>query len=381
MVCVFDKWTRQNEFNSCGLRILNPVSCVTHCEENGDYSLEVHQPILDNDDCYKFLQPYYIIKNSKGQLFVIYWVQRKIENGVPMVIAKAKHVFYILNGRITYDVQSQGENGWSCWTIMDDIYNHADADIIKTDELIYYDYTHTSDIGDWRHFSATKISVVKAVFECIDTWNGYLYRDNFHYSLNREMENSRDDAFTAIHGWNVSDITETIDYSNRCTEIRASDNMASVGYGNSITPHWGGDFPYQVRAQLQFSYDGQSSLYADADAYFHAYKYATPSYEIPNIASLADSSRAAGWDAFERVNVGDRGWVYSDVLGIQTYQRVVQTDYNDLTEKNDSVKIANFQINSALHPGKFATRLSGYNAETKRIANLEKQRNFFEYVE
>ena len=386
MVCVFDKWTRQNEFNTCGIRILNPVSCVTHCEQNGDYSIELHQPILPDDDCYRFLQPFNIIKNSKGQLFVIYFVQRKLENNIPMVIAKAKHVFYILNGRITYNVQTEGENGWSCWTVMDDIYNKADADIVKTDELIYYDFTHTSDIGDWRHFSADKISVVKAIFEAIDTWQGYLYRDNFHYSLNREMENSQDNAFTAIHGWNVTDIVETIDYSNKITEIRATNNKDTLLYGNSITPHWGGMFPYQVRAQLEFSYDQMSSLMTDADAYFGTYGLSLDgdpkaAYEINNIANLSNSSRSSGWDAFERVNVGDRGWVKSDVLGISTYQRVVQTDFNDLTGKNDSVKIANFQINSALHPGKFATRISGYNAETKRIANLERQRNFFEYVE
>lgn len=385
MICVFSAWTRQDEFNTCGERILNPSYCVTHHEDNGDYSIELHQPITPDDDCYQFLKPYNIIKNSKGQLFPIYYVQRKLVNGIPTVIAKAKHIFYILNGRITYNVQSQGADGWSCWTIMDDIYNHADADIIKTDELIYYDFTHTSDIGDWRHYSADKISVAKAVFEAVDTWSGHLYRDNFHYSVNRVMQNSQENAFHALHGWNVTDIVETIDYSNKITEIRATDNMGN-SYGNSITPHWGGLFPYQMRAQLEFSYDQQSSLGTDANAYFATYGLALDgnpraAYEISNIASLSNSSRSTGWDAFERVNVGDSGWIDSDVLGISTYQTVVSTDYNDLTEKNDNVKIANFEISKNLHPGRFNTRICGYNAETKRIANLERQRNFFEYVE
>ena len=385
MICVFDKWTRQNEFSTCGERILNPTYAMTHHEENGDYSIEIQQPILSSDDSYQFLKPYNIIKNSKGQLFPIYYVQRKLVNGIPTVIARAKHIFYILNGRITYDVQSQGENGWSCWTIIDDIYNKADADIIRTDELIHYDFTHTSDIGDWKHFSADKISVAKAVFEAVDTWSGYLYRDNFHYSVNRVMENSQDNAFSAIHGWNVTDIVETIDYSNKITEIRATDNMGNF-YGKSIEPHWGGLFPYQVRGQLEFSYDQQSSLISDADAYYNTYALSRDgdpraAYEINNIANLADSSRSAGWDAFEHVNVGDTGQVISDVLGISTTQRVISTDFNELTGKNESVKIANFQISTNLHPGRFNTRICGYNAETKRIANLERQRNFFEYVE
>lgn len=379
MVCVFDKWTKQDEFSTCGERILNPSYCMIHQEENGDYSLELHQAIDPADDSYLFLQHYNIIKVTSGQLFIIDYIQKKMVSNVPTLIVKAKHIFYYLNHKITFNIQTQGENGWSCWTVLDQLFNNAR--IVYTDEQVEYRFTHSSDLGEWNHYSANGISIAKGVFDCCDIWGGYLYRDNFNFSVRAVMEGARSNAFVAEHGWNVNDITETIDWSEVYTELLADDNKNSSRFELSLVPTWKAvDFPFQRTKYIEMSYDEKSNLKNDAIKIFDMREGPATSYEL-NLLNLSDTTRAAGWEGFERVRVGDVGTVKSAVLGISTQQRVVSTDFNELTQRNEKVKLQGFRRSSSLHPGRYDQFICGNNAETRRIANLERKSNFFEYVD
>lgn len=378
MVCVFDKWTKQDKFHTCGTRVLNPTKCMIHQEENGDYSLELHQPILPDDDCYQFLTPYNVIKVTSGQLFPIEYIQKKMVSGVPTVIVKAKHIFYYLNHKYTFNIQTQGENGWSCWSVIDQLFDNAR--IIKTKDLVEYEFSHNSNLAEWNHYNANGITIAKGVFDCCDIWKGYLYRDNFYFSVRDVMEGAKSNAFIAEHGWNVSDITETIDYSDTYTELLADDNKGTPQYQVSIQPAYGGRFPYQITGYTQFSYDEHSNLWNDGAKYFGDHKDPSCAYDI-NLLNLSDTSRAAGWDGFERVRVGDVGTVRSEILGISTNQRVVSTDFNELTQRNESVRIQGFRRSGSLHPDRFSQFTSGNNAETKRLAALERKGSYFTLVE
>lgn len=380
MICVFDKFTKIGHFDTCGERILNPTKCMIHHDLNGDYSLQLEQPILPDDDCHKFLQIYNIIKTSNGQLFFIYWIQRKLVNNVPTVIVKAKHIFYWLDFKVVYGMATTGSTGWALHDVLPEIFNKTEWG--DGPDYVNYRFAHSSDIygGEGgagnRIYEANGISVAKAVFECVDAWGAYLYRDNFKLSLNAEMENSKANAFTAIHGWNVTDVVMTQDYTDHLTFINAKDNFDNK-YKNAQTS---GGIAYQIERYLEFSYQDKSTLVQDGKAYFEAHYYPPLSYEM-NLADLKDSSRALGWDKLEHVNVGDTGWVESDILGIGTDQRVVSVDYDDLARRNTSVKISNFQ-KSSLHPGRWDSTVSmGSTPETKRIAALEKKGSYFTYID
>lgn len=381
MICVFDKFTEKGHFDTCGERILNPTKCMIHHDLNGDYSLQLEQPILPDDDCHKFLQIYNIIRASNGQLFIIYWIQRKLVNNVPTVIVKAKHIFYWLDFKVVYGMATTGSTGWSLHDVLPEIFRKTNWR--KGENFIHYDFTHSSDIyggtdgiGN-RIYEANGISVAKAIFECVDAWGGYLYRDNFKLSVNSEMEGSKANAFSAIHGWNVTDVTVTQDYTDHLTYITAKDNYGN-GWEDAQTS--GGGLAYQIERYLEFSYQDHSNLVKDGKTYFESHFYPPLSYEM-NLADLKDSSRALGWDKLEHVNVGDTGWVESDILGIGTDQRVVSVDYDDLARRNTSVKISNFQ-KSSLHPGRWDSTVSmGSTPETKRLAALEKKGSYFTYID
>lgn len=387
MVCVFDKWTPQEELvkrpGSCGKRILNPTYCMIHNEINGDYSIELHQPITPDDDSYQYLKPYDILRVTSGQLFLIDYHQKKLVNGVPTLIVKGKHIFYYLNHKCTYNIDTHGKGpdgrGLECWMILDELFRNAH--ISYTDDLIEYRFTRSADIGELNHYQAHGITIAKGVFDVCDIWGGYLYRDNFNFTVRGVMQGAKYNAFHAEHGWDVTDIVETIDYSTDYTEIRVDDNLGTQPYENSVVPVKGGRFQFQRSRYFSLSYEQDSNLWNDAPKMFNGTGPST-SYEIV-IPSLTDTTREKGWSDLETVKPGDVGTVKSAVLGFTTTdQMVVSVDFNELTQKNERVKIQGFRHSDSLHPGRYDQFINGaMDAKTRRIANLERKAGYFEYIE
>lgn len=381
MICVFDKFTKQNEFNTCGERVLNPTSCTIHHDLNGDYSLELHQPILPDDDCYKFLKIFNIIKVSSGQLFPIYFVQKRMENGIPTMVVKARHIFYYWNDKTVSLSLETGSN--SLKTIIQQIFNHVeDRQYVREDNYCEYNFTWDATVTSEyeKKFSANLISVGKSIMEACDLFNGVLYRDNFTFYIDSSMRYAKDNSFSAIHGWNMSEITETTDATDQCTYVVSKDNLGNTGH-RSIGLY--DMYPHHVVVGLDLSYDGQTNITADTKAYFEAHNYdryenVMTTYDV-NLLNLTDTTRAAGWDVFERCNIGDTGLIRSEILDIDNYQRIVSTDFNELTQKNERVKLANFR-KSSMNPDRFRSSVSGYSAETKRISQLEKKAGYFEKI-
>lgn len=381
MIYVFDRWTPQNGFNSCGERILNPTKCIIHHDLNGDYSLELHQPITPEDDCYTKLELFNVIKVSSGQLFPIYYIQKRIENNVPTLIVKARHMFYYLNDKILSWklVMPNPTLGNSLHNFIGDIFMCVEHKWEET--LNEYSFSYETTIDGLKKYEAEDIPVSAAIFEVNDLFEGELYRDNFFFAIDKTMRNSRQDSFTAIHGWNMAEITETVDGTDQLTITSNRDDKGTTEWRERNMGD--GRVPHHVQKRVRFAYDGPSNLESDSDAYFRHhcfFQFETnmTSYEI-DMKDLSDSSREAGWGDLERANVGDSGTVYSNILGINTYQRVVSTDFNELTQRNEKVKLQNFR-KSSLAPDRLTNSISKYSADSKRISALERQSGFFEFI-
>ena len=70
-----DKFTKQDRFKYNGIGFLrNAIQCYSEKELNGAWELSMTYPITNRDEMWKHLKPWNIIKNTKGQLFVIYKV-------------------------------------------------------------------------------------------------------------------------------------------------------------------------------------------------------------------------------------------------------------------------------------------------------------------
>ena len=64
MITVHDKHTPQDGFNNCGLAVLHPTSAYITEELNGRYDYEIEMPCLPDDDSWRYLVKYNILKSS-----------------------------------------------------------------------------------------------------------------------------------------------------------------------------------------------------------------------------------------------------------------------------------------------------------------------------
>ena len=115
MITVHGMHTEQNDFNNCGLAILKPTSAYITEELNGRYDMEIEVPCIPddpregrNEDSWKFIKMYNILKSSEGQLFMIHKIDYSIKNGVPYLRAYATHIWYYLADMLT--VECTGRN-------------------------------------------------------------------------------------------------------------------------------------------------------------------------------------------------------------------------------------------------------------------------------
>lgn len=107
MITIHGLHTEQDDFNNCGLAVLHPTSAYITEELNGRYDYEIEVPCIHDDpygnnDSWRHIKKYNILKASNGQLFQINNVQFYTNNGVPYVKAYAPHIWYYLSDMLVY---------------------------------------------------------------------------------------------------------------------------------------------------------------------------------------------------------------------------------------------------------------------------------------
>ena len=375
MICVFDKFTDQNQFDTCGERILNPTSAYITQEFNGNYYYEITAPMLPEDDSWQYIVPHNIIKASNGQLFPISKISQNIVNGVPTVTAYAPHIWYYLSDKI---VESAEINQFSCYWAID--YIHKNTRWNRDPNCVDYDFRYGSDIGDLQYTKFENVSYAYAILgspdSIVNIYGGELYRNNFEFSVNRRMQNSDDHSFALVYGWNCTDVKRTLDYTDYITAIRMYDNInqsysAIKGTGNR-------SFPHHVEVVKRSSYkdddENLSNLRRDADRYWAEFA------EIPRLTyevayTDLNGTKTPGWDGLQYVRVGDKGTVM-DITGRTDTNMVISTKYNDLTGRNENVKLGNFRP-SDMHISRWDKVMSGDSAAFRRLDVIESKENLF----
>lgn len=377
MICIFDKFTPQNKFDTCGERILNPTSAYEIEERNGNYSYEISVPMLESDDSWKFVKPYNIIKSSRGQLFPINKVEYGYVSGVPTVKAWARHIWYYLSDKIVFESEI---NNYSCyWAIANILENTYYG---RGDKLVDYEFRHNSDITDLKKISYDRISAANAILgsgdSIINLYGGELYRDNFYFSVNRRKEGAENNAFSLIYDWNCTEIKHTIDLSESLTEIDMTDNLGNWMRISRVPDY---QFPHQVMIAKRMSYDKETGSQIDIDTgkYWNDNCYAKVTYDV-NLIDLKDTNREAGWGNLEKLTVGNTGYVHDIIGEMHNDVQIISTKYNDITGRMENVKLGNFRP-SPLHYDRWDKVLSGDNAAYRRLDVLEGKSNFFTLVE
>lgn len=400
MISVFDKHTEQNDFNTCGLRILNPLSAYVTEELNGKYTYEVSCPMIKDDDSWQFLQPFNILKSNSGQLFPIYKTVTSTVNGVPTLTAYANHIWYYLADMAV--INAEGTKNAR------DAIAHLFTPAIEPEYrnqpftggptlfsfgtgLTSYDFHRgfsTNLEGD-RHYKYKHCSLAYALLGSPDSilnlWGGYLHRDNFNWSINKDCkEGTISDAFELSAGYNCEEVKHTLDYSKRITSHWGFDQFGAK-FGISLKPD-SGIIPHQVITTAEYSvdqmwegrgYEDGSQIAVYTGEYYHKNNYPADTYEV-NYVDSKGTFFEDGWNTLRYLKVGDSGYVTS-LDGVRKAQSIISVRYNDITSRIDSLKLGQF-IHSQLHENRWDKIISDDTAAYRRLDAVENRMNYFELV-
>jgi phage minor structural protein len=332
----------ETNFSHNGLRILQPISCTITEELNGTYELTLEHPV-DNDNAWLAIKEFNFIK-ALGQLFRIYKKTTKLKsNGVATRTANAQHVFYDLAHKLIKSCDISGLNGQGA---LDQIHSSIFDDNI---DGVYLDYvfTHYSDITntislDTSYELTSPVACLIGEDNCVaNRLNGELYRDNFYYSICNRREGSIDNAFNIVHGINMLEVEEVVDYSNLCTYLHTFDNYGNV---NDVAYVSSPKYPHNYSLGKMFNYNecNFAELASDMSEYFEEHWEPTITYTV-NVAKLKNSEMYKDFTNIANFNVGDTGTIYSEELGISTQQKIIKKVTDALTGEVTSLTLGNFK--------------------------------------
>jgi len=315
----------KTEFSGNGMAVIQPESCELKQEENGVFEIEMTYPIFGDDTRYRYLDSFNILKvpiryhdQIKYQLFRII----TITNGGTSIVAR--HISYGNGADVMRGLTASAEKacGRKCG------------------------FDLNSDIKDVKNYACEKQktfmgALLDGTDSFIGIFGGYLYRDNFHLSINEKTENSRDSGVIR-YSRNMIDIDCNVDWSECCNHVIATDN-----YGHSMD-HVTETllYPNEVFRKIEINYDCEErskNFGNDVLTWLqhHLMPLVSIKIDFDDIAANPLYSEFIGLRNFE---VGDYIDAYFEDYGISfSNLRVVSKNYDVLAMETKSMEIGNFR--------------------------------------
>lgn len=343
-VSVFDVECDREDFNTNGLAILCPTEVRVHEVLNGEYSVVMKHP-MDDDGKWKLILERNYLK-VLGQIYTIVMVEQDFN--AHEVTATAEHVFYQLTDGWIFPSHattpppviagSTGDEVLRNILMMSTFY--AGADVHR---FLYQYYSDIEDINYIREVTEgiTPVAAILGGNGFCEVVGGQLFRDNFYFSVNSEMEDSDAHAFELRVGRNLHGIKRTVDVTSMCSYLRAYDMV-----GNSISCSWvPSSFPIRqiphniVRSiTAPITVSNMEALFQYLESYFWRYCQPIVSYKF-DIADTIDNPVYAYISNMSRYRVGDKGTVYDERLGGAVYLEITETVKDGITGRTLSFNV------------------------------------------
>lgn len=377
LIQVYDSRSSVPEFERNGLAVIQPISYTVRHELGGVYDAELEAE-LDDSGKSSYLENNAILKipieyhdSISEQLFRIFSVSKQMDSsGSYRILVSARHIFYDLNSKVLIDCQVPLSNGRDAiGYLMDSVYGGWSSSDTR--------FTGVSDITTMKAEAYTDITLTAALIgadnSLISRWGGYLYRDNFYFSINQTMENSRCSGVIR-YAYNMIDIDFTIDFSDCFTYLIAFDNFGNMH--KVVNPDVPCKlFPHHIYKVMHFSYDAENpdQFIADAEAYAENYKNGTVNIKV-NFAKLSDLELYADFLELRCFEPGDRVTVYHEDLDIHFGNlEVISKEYSGSSESTYTVEIGNFKGAVSRSGYMSGTVSSGQSAADKQLAAVKSQ--------
>lgn len=376
-------------FVSNGLRLLTPTVAEHTLEFGQAGSIHVEQP-LDHDGDWKSLIPGHIIRApvpfrgyTKWEPFRIYRRTKKRQNGAPLVSVDAMHMFYDLNYVLLEDVRPTQLN---CLAALQWLFNRPYDPYGQAAENLPLQYfTFASDITtlasaeyQWKTMTGALIGEDNCILE---RWGGELYVNGLFFSINSVMENSLQNAFHIAYGLNLTEVEETLDYTNTFSQLVATDNYGNQAHA-SIPLSYNG-LPFEKTLHAAFSYSDdlegpEQGLRFGSD--FSKYMGIIQEVDAHYSVRYADLAPDDPFQELASYEVGDTGVIEDSELEISTTQRIMKTVTNLLTGERISTETGNVKRSIARRQPYSNTVTANQGAAQKQLDALTEQVNDLDFA-
>ena len=317
--------------------------------------------------------PIYYHGELTSQVFRIKSVNRTMTaDGFYRINVFAVHKFYDLSRFMLEDCRPtnlQGRaaidwifsHGW--YTTLGDTQNHG--------------FTWASDIVDSSTAYYQNVSVTGALLGAdnafINRWGGKLYRDNYYFSIKKEMENSRTSGVIQ-YSYNMTEIEWEEDDLDVITVLNAKDNFGNTyTVKNEQIPNK--TIPYHIYGYAYFSYDEENvaAFERDAQAYFDEHKQSSVNIRV-RFVDLFDLEKYKEFLALDTYEVGDRVTIYHKDLDIYySNLEIISKEYDVVNRQTIEMELGNFKNAITRKPYMADTASSGNSAIDKAMDAIQKQ--------
>lgn len=333
-------------FDNQGLgSIVDAVSCNVHEVLNGEYELEMQYPITGMQ--YKNLQNRRIIYSkhdpySDPQPFRIYRITRPM-NGIISIYAR--HVSYDLAG-IPVGVFDA---------------NNAQSAMqgLKNNSLVANPFLFETTMQTVANFSCQYPQPCRNLLggqegSILDIYGGEYVWDGWTVRL--QDRRGLDNGVRITYGKNLIDIEQDENIANLKTGIIPywiNSENGEVIYSNPQIIQAPGEFNFSSVVPVDFGdkFESQPTPEQLADAgqqYVTNNKIGVPIVSIDlSFAQLEQYSLYESTEALERVRMGDTVHVFFDQLGISVTSRIVETNYDPILNRYNSVSVGSVRANIA----------------------------------
>lgn len=328
-----------------GIAILQATEGTIRHEKNGMYLLTA---VFPYDEKSAEIKGKSIIKapvkyhgETKNQLFRVNIPEKNMdESGVETVSVEAPHIFYDLADKCLDDVRP---TSLTCQEALNYIYNNVYGGWAVTENQ----FNFSSDIIESSTSYFEGVSLAAAIVgednSIINRYGGYLYRDNFDFSINYKMQGMKDSGVIE-YASNMKSIQFTADYSECITRLLAKDNFGNKKIiTNNNVPN--DEFPHHITKSVNFVYDveDKAQFERDAEAYFDNYKQANVNIKV-DLANLPDTDEYKMFLGLDDFEVGDKVSIYHKNLGILFSELEIISTVQDInTLSKTEVEIGSFK--------------------------------------
>lgn len=315
--------------------VLTPAVCTCTKEPTGVF--ELYAEVIDppEDIIKKIVCKSYIVApvlgkwdnsrqvKKRDQIFIIDTVDKDCDSsGCAVVYITANHIFSLLNSnQIDFE-------GWNSLVgdNKNDIYTYVLNMILPGFEFNFGKSDITEKYNIKLDSDRTRAGAVLDEGGILSAFKGEIHRDNLYFSINRRKEYSSgsatDPAFRLILGKEITNVKETIDYTETVTRLRTTKvNGYAVDF---YTDNKKIGMPYPVTRYYRSSKQTDSERIDEAKRYFESVNHPQVSYTI-QLSDINKSDEYSGISGLVNCDIGDVGDVYSKISGINTVQKVTRT--------------------------------------------------------